>query len=544
MKKDLKLRWYQVEAITACMDYLTSTCGKKNPLIVCPTGSGKSIIIAKIAELIQNIVDREPDAVIMVLSHVKEIVEQDAEELTDLLGIEMVGVYSSGLKRKERRQVTVAGIQSVYKKAHLFKRATHIIVDEAHLIPPDGEGMYHTFIDAIDAPVIGLTATPFRLGSGYLHKGKNKLFDKLVYDVDIVKLIQQGHLSPLLTKGSKHEMSTEGIKKIGNEFSSKQLEEKFDKFEKTRDIVGELVKYKEERKSWLLFAIGIEHAEHIAEQLRALGVKAEAVHSKISAENRAYRVRLFKEGRLQCLVSVATLTTGFNHPAVDLIGLVRPTNSPVLHVQMIGRGLRTAEGKEDCLVLDFAGNIMRLGPINAVHVAEKGKGGKGDAPVKCCPDCDTHVPASATRCYICGHEFPINRERKLSTTAHVTEAVKIGSKPTWQEVKKVLYQIHHGPKGESLKVTYVCGMRMFNEWVAIGRGGRAGYNSEHWWTYRSKWKNHPDYWPPKNVRDALKRASRGELNEPTRILINENGKYPNIGQHIFGGEAQVKSGAG
>jgi len=539
MKAALKLRWYQVEAITACMEYLVSTCGKKNPLIVCPTGSGKSIIIAKIAELIQKIVDRDPDAVIMVVSHVKEIIEQDAEELTDLLGEDLVGVYSSGLKRKERRQVTVAGIQSVFRKAHLFKKTTHIIVDEAHLIPPDGEGMYHTFIDAIDAPVIGLTATPFRLGSGYLHKGKNKLFDKLVYDVDIVKLIKQGHLSPLLTKGSKHELSTEGIKKIGNEFSSKALEEKFDKFEKTKDIVGELVKYKETRKSWLLFAIGIEHAEHIAEQLRDLGVVAEAVHSELNNTLRAEHVRNFKSGRIQALVSVATLTTGFNHPEVDLIGLIRPTNSPVLHVQMIGRGLRTAEGKEDCLVLDFAGNIMRLGPINDIHIAEKGKGGKGEAPVKCCPDCETHVPASAARCYVCGHEFPINRERKLSTRAYETEAVRTATKPAWQKVSKVLYQIHHGAKGESLKVTYVCGMRMFNEWVALGRGSRAGYMAEHWWTYRSQWNKHADFWPPKTVQEAIKRANKGELNAPVKILINENGKYPSIGQYIFPGEAEA-----
>lgn len=546
MKKNLKLRWYQVEAISACMDYLRDNPGL-NPLIVCPTGSGKSVIIAKIAELIDGIVERDPNAVILVVSHVREILEQDAEELEGLLGADRVGVYSSGLKRRERRQVTVAGIQSIHRKAHLFDKATHIIVDEAHLIPPDGEGMYLSlFAELEHASIIGLTATPFRLGTGYLHKGKKKLFDELVYDVDIVKLIQQGYLSPLLTKGSKNELSTNGIKKVAGEFSTKQMEEKYDKYEKTRDIVGELLQYKEERKSWLLFAIGIEHAEHIAEQLRKQGVVAEAVHSNLDGTVRKEFIHNFKLGRIQCLVSVATLTTGFNHPAVDLIGLIRPTNSPVLHVQMIGRGLRIAEGKENCLVLDFAGNIMRLGPINDVHVPIKGKGGKGVAPVKCCPDCETHVPASATKCYICGHVFPINKERKLSTRAYEMEAIrnKKTVEPAWQEVKSVRYQKHFGAKGESLKITYVCGMRMFNEWVAIGRGGRAGYMADHFWTYRTRFGKHEGYWPPKTVDEAIMRANKGELNAPIRILIKEDGKYPSIGRYIFPHDEPIAGATG
>jgi len=537
--KNIKLRWYQVEAIAACIDYLEENPGK-HPLIVCPTGSGKSVIIAKIAEVIERIQEREPDAVILVVSHVKEIIDQDAKALEALLP-GRVGVYSSGMKRKERKSITVAGVQSIYRKPYLFRKATHIIVDEAHLIPPDGEGMYQTLFEELcNAVVIGLTATPFRLGSGYLHTGNKRLFDELVYEVDIVKLIQQGYLSPLLTKGSTQELSVEGITTVAGEFNTKQMEETFDKFEKTNAIVEEMVQYKETRKSWLVFAIGISHAEHIAEELNKHGVIAKAVHSKLSGEVRDRYVRQFKAGHIQALVSVATLTTGFDHPAVDMIALVRPTNSPVLHVQMIGRGLRIAEEKENCLVLDFAGNIMRLGPINDVHIAEKGKK-KGVAPIKTCPSCQTHVPASARACYICGHEFKIDTEKKLTTQAHEVEAIKTSKGPSsaWHDVTQVLYTKHFGAKGTSLKVTYRCGMRMFNEWLAIGRGGRGGYMADHWWTYRSRFAKHPEYWPPTDVDIALKRIKRGELNEPTRILVEEDGKYPRIERSEFGVPEQI-----
>ena len=115
------------------------------------------------------------------------------------------------------------------------------------------------------------------------------------------------------------------------------------------------------------------------------------------------------------------------------------------------------------------------------------------------------------------------------------EAVRTKVEPAWQEVKSVGFQIHHGAKGESLKITYMCGMRMFNEWVAISRGGRAGHMAEHWWNYRTRFGNHEGYWPPKTAVEALRRANKGELNVPVKILVKEDGKYPRIERYIFPG---------
>lgn len=522
-------RYYQVEAVQATLDYIAKDVNK-HPLIECPTGSGKSHIIAMLCQQLENKV--------LVLSHVKEILEQDIEKLEELLD-EEIGVYSAGLGRKDiDKNITVGGIQSIYKNIDLFEDIEYIIIDEAHTIPKEDQSMYRKVISALShCVVIGLTATPFRLSGGYLHKGEDKLFNDIVYRIDVVRLIKEGYLCPLITKNADKLLDTDKVRLHAGDFSSKDMSKKFDKFDTTNAIVEELTIYRRLYKHWLLFAIDIEHAEHIKEALIAVGITADVMHSKRTNIENEYAKWEYKNKNIQCLISVAKLTTGFDAPHTDLIALVRPTKSPVLHVQMIGRGLRIHEGKQHCLILDFAGNIERLGPINDVFIKEPGKKQEreGKAPIKTCPECNTHVPAVAKKCYICDYEFPQKESKDLCYKASTKQAVseRKESQQQWFNVDRVSYSFHSGPRGTSLRVKYLCGLRQFSEWFAIGRDNYGGTKAAQWWTMVSKWRCHPEYRIPKTVKEAVKRAQNGELYEPKRIYVEPDGAYFKVKSHFY-----------
>jgi len=517
----MTLRYYQKEAVSSAIKYLDTEKG--HPLIVLPTGSGKTHILG---ELCKRLTERDSRAKILIISHVKEILTQDYKQLKQFVDPDSIGLYSSGLKSFERKKYTIASIQTIYKLGTTFRDYRYIIVDEAHLIPAKGEGRYKTFFKGMPhAKIIGLTATPFRLGHGYLTD--NHLFDKVVYNADLVKLIEQGYLTKLITKEPNFEMPVENLKVIAGDYSKNSLSTELDRTEITKQILNELVKYRYVRKKWLIFAIDIEHAENINTLLCEMGIRSAAIHSNLDFD-RTVLINLYKDNHLQALVSVETLTTGFDVPSVDLVALMRPTQSPVLHVQMIGRGMRICEGKESCLVLDFAGNTKRLGPINDVYVAVKGdKKGKGGAGfTKTCPDCQEIVHVVTKECPSCGHIFKF--KQALASTADVVEVIKTNKLklPNKFIVNDIKYSKHVKIGGAvSLKVSYRCGLRTFSEWVGLEHTGYPRVRAESWWKYRAGTN------PPDSVQEALQRV--GELHTPEAIYVSETSKYPEIVRYEF-----------
>lgn len=518
-----KPRPYQLEAINSVLDYFKQG-NKGHPLVVLPTGAGKTHVLGGLCQRIHKLYPKEN---VLVLSHVQEILSQDYKALLQYLPPEIVGLYSAGLNVRQVSQFTVASIQSVYSK-DFFKDHRLVIVDEAHLIPESGEGRYRTFFsNNPDAKIVGLTATPYRLGLGMLTDG---LFDKIVYNKDIQELIDAGYLCKLISKATTQQMNTRDIKITAGDFNLKDLAVKLDKTSITHLIIRELTPYVKERKSWLVFCIDIAHAEHVTEELNKVGVSAMCVHSQMVGD-RTEIIKQFKAGRFQALVSVETLTTGFDAPNVDLIALMRPTMSPVLHVQMIGRGLRIMEGKQDCLVLDFAGNVARLGPINHVKAPTPGlKKGTGKAPTRTCPECSEIVHLSAKVCTACGFEFPV--ETKLLPYADSHDIIAKREQKTEYEVTQVYYYEHQKVNGKpSMKVSYICGafgMRAFNEWIALEHEGFAQHNARHWWSRRSSIK------PPLTVKEALTKTHT--LRKPKAIIVDESGKYPVIKSFVWGDE--------
>lgn len=512
---------FQKEAILSILHYFKSGKGK-NPLVVAPTGSGKSVIISCFIEFVKK---KWPEQNILIISHVKEILEQNIKAIRRQIPDGDIGLFSAGLKSRDIKSITIAGIQSIYNKSEQFQEFNIIIVDECHTIPTRNDGMYRLFLKKMKKPIIGFTATPFRLGHGYLHLGDGKLFDDIVYNIPIKKLQREGYLCKLVTRGSKEKMDTQSIRKQAGDFIIKDLALAFNREEITKRITTNLLDYKKTRSKWLIFAINIEHCEQITKQLNILGVKASFVHSRMK-ENREDVINDFKEGKYQALVSVAVLTTGFDVPDVDLIALMRPTASPVLHIQIIGRGLRIAEGKKDCLILDFAGNLLRNGPIDNPIVRSKGDGISGEAPLKECDQCYEIVHIAVKYCPNCNNEFLFKHNLTQNNSSQ-----GLLTKSYWHEVNDIEYTNYIGSKGiPILKVLYICGIRRFSEYICLEHGGYATYKAKFWWERRSKEE------APNRVSTACELAYT--LKKPKKILVNESGRYVVIEDHIFEGEEE------
>jgi len=529
-------REYQNLAISKTFEYMVAN-PKSHPLVAMPTGSGKTAVLSKIIDqAIKNY-----GVNVLVISHVKEIIEQDTIALQNSIDGIPISVFSAGMKRREIGKITVASIQTIYKSPELFQDFRFIIIDECHLIPPNGTSMYRQFLSNLhsNARYFGLTATPYRLGTGYIWGGEDSIFDELIYDITskdkFVDLINNGYLCPIRPYAPKVELNTENIRVAGGEFIEKDMALAFDREAITDAIVQESLRFIERAKKALIFAIDIKHAEHIATELVMKGVRAFPVHSKME-EDRASIIRKFKAGKYDAIVNVNILTTGFDDPEIDLIILIRPTRSPVLHVQMIGRGLRVAPGKDECVVLDFAGNTKRLGPINDMVIKKKTpREGGGEPMVKTCPDCQTMCHLSARKCDHCDYIFPINHN--LSTQAD-TQQIIATDRSIEHTVTEIRYKIHNKKNSPpSMKVEYQCGLRTFNEWICIQHHGYARAYARNW--VKVRLEKSPN--PPGNediINDMLTKVDI--LNEyshllakPKMIAVKESGKYPNIIRYIF-----------
>ena len=403
----LPLRDYQQRAITLLYAWLS--CHSGNPCIVAPTGSGKSHIIAG---LCRDVLNRWPQSKILILSHVKELLEQDAEKIRLAWGDSApLGIYSAGLGHKDCGcAITVAGIQSVRNRADLIGFVDLVIVDEAHLISHKAEGGYRTLLNALllrnpNLRIVGLTATPYRLGHGLISEN-GALFDGIIEPVKIEELVARGFLAPLRSKLPNTVLDVHGVKKHGGEFVASELQAAVDTDRDNVFIVEETIRRAEDRKAWLFFCTGVAHAKRIRDVLVDHGIVAETVTGATPKEERARILAEFRAGNIRALTNAEVLTTGFDYPDIDLIAMCRPTMSPGLYVQMLGRGMRVKSHTDHCLVLDFAGNVRTHGPIISVEAPRyKGSGG-GDAPVKVCDVCSELVHLSLRVCPCCGYEFP------------------------------------------------------------------------------------------------------------------------------------------
>ena len=524
--------WFQNEAIASVPAYFEHNDG--NPVVAMPTGTGKSVVIAFLIRWILSMWARQR---IMVLTHVKELVEQNAARMRQAWPEAPIGIYSAGLKMRDTvMPITFAGVASVHGRVQEFGWRDLIFIDEAHLLSPNDNSMYqHVIADFKKInpklKVVGFTATPYRLGQGLITDGG--LFTDICYDITGMaafnRLINEGFMAPLITKKTNSEIDTSGLAIAAGDFKIGQLEEALSRV--VIKACEELCARAYDRDSILIFAPGVKNSIQIAELMNRFGVKTAAVHSntkeyKISDAERDNRIEAFKRFELKCVVNNNVLTTGFDHPGLDCIAMMRPTMSPGLWVQMLGRGTRVspATGKRDCLVLDFAGNTRNLGPINDPIIPKKKGAGGGDAPVRICLTCGTYNHASVRRCVCCDMEFDFSPNIVgQASTAEVlrSEAPVIETLP----IKMVLYSSHTKRREGArpcLRVQYITGVQRFDEWVHLEApyGSEPGKKARDWWRMR-----HPTE-PPATVSEAL--AYQQSLRVPKYIRVVVNRKYPEI----------------
>jgi len=522
----LTLRPYQQAAITSIYGYFQKNAG--NPLVVIPTAGGKSLVMAS---FIEGVLKSWPDQRILVVTHVRELIAQNHAEMIGLWPEAPAGIYSAGLgKREAQARILFAGIQSIHRRATEIGHTDLVMIDEAHLIPGKSNTMYRRFLDALSAfnpalKVIGLTATPFRLDSGMLHEGKNALFTDIAYEAPVRDLIDQGYLSPLISKQPATRLDVSKVGTRAGDFIARDLAAAVDQDAITRAAVAEIIDHGKDRKSWLAFCSGVDHARHVAEEFDRRGITCRTIFGDTPKDERDAIIAAFKRGEIQALASMGVLTTGFNAPAVDLIALLRPTQSAGLYVQMVGRGTRLSPGKENCLVLDFAGNVRRHGPIDLVRPRRHGDGNGGEAPTKVCPECDSIIALSAMECPDCGHVFPA-REVKIAPTA-ATLPVLSPKATQWVKVGGVSYSRHDKRGGRpSLKVSYSCGLTTYREWVCFEHHGYARRKAEEWWRKRA-----PGIPVPRDVNEAL--AQSRHLARPSNISVRPSGRYFEITGYRF-----------
>lgn len=524
-------RWYQTESVQACWDFLRNKPG--HPCIELPTGAGKSLVIGMMIRDTMAWAGRA-----LVLAHRKELIEQNAEKCAALVPGLDVGIYSASLRRKDYHQAVICGqIQSCYKKQACYNLGHRdlVIIDEAHLIPSDGDGMYLQMINHLQTinpqlRVIGLTATPYRLDSG-LVCGPDRVLTEICYKVPLLRLIKEGYLCPLTSKEPSHLMNTQGVGLRGGEFIQKDLDAHAAHEEVVRAAVLELLSWTHDRHSCLLFCCGKKHAvmvrDHLAQQVSSDQVAY--VDGETSSGERSSILERFKAQEIRYLVNIDVLTTGFDAPNVDAIGLLRPTMSPGLLYQMIGRGLRLHPLKQDCLILDFAGNIERHGPVDQLKppklkVSASGEGAPGEAPARACPKCKELVSIQVRECPACGYEWP-PPEAKHEAEASDLPVLSNGKPQVtneWVEVKgQPAYTVYSG-KGtgapRTLRVTYkLAGVTAVSEYICLEhpKGSYARKKAEAWWKSRtsvpcpdSVWRA---WWLLKDVPDLLTWPERIEL---------------------------------
>lgn len=539
----LQLRPYQRASIDGLYDFW-STYPAGNPLLVVPTGGGKSLIIAK---SIEEFIEQEPSTRIVQVTHVKELIEQNYREFVGVSPFTPAGIYSASLNRRDSgAKVLFAGIQTVYKHARKIGHVDALYVDEAHLIPRDSTTMYGRFIAELreinpNLIVIGLTATDYRLDSGRLTQGEDKLFDGVAYEISIRELIDLGYLVPLISKATATQLDVKGVARRGGDYIQSALQAAVDKHPITKAAVDEIVEYgeRENRRSWLCFCAGVEHAYHVRDEIRSRGFSCETITGDTDKKERKEIVESFRNRSIRALTNANVLTTGFNAPGVDLLAMIRPTESTSLYVQMVGRGTRciganieesTRNGKANCLVLDFAGNVRKHGPVDNVSPRKPGKG-DGEAPVKECPTCHSLIFAGLSECPDCGHIFERDVEKNIRKTADAVPILS-NSRPEFVRVTRRTFYRHDKPGGTpSIRVEYLCGVVVHKEWICPEHEGYARAKFERWW------KEHGGQGEAPNSIDATL-ARVGELREVAEVRIRANGKHWEITGRKLGDRAR------
>ncbi|WP_105190024.1 DEAD/DEAH box helicase [Pseudoalteromonas sp. T1lg48] len=402
----MELRPYQHEAISALTDfYLTSKVTKG--LCVLPTASGKTVIFA---QLIKQLIEQHPSLRVLMLAHTQEIVQQNEDKLKAIWPDADIGIYCAGLGRKEIKQITSASRDSIIKEIGEYPEWDLVIVDEAHLIPPEQTARYQYILDTIslhgpEPKIIGFTATPFRMQSGEIFgEEKNKLFKKLIYRKRIDELVNSGYLCNLraVVTDNRAVADTSKVRVSKNDFVQTDLEQVTAVEPIVEAIVADWLNKTSGNLPTVFFASSVAQAHMFEHCLATFGFDFPLITATTAKAQRAEYLSEFESGNIQGLVNVATLTTGWDAPRLACIVNARPTRSPALFLQIVGRGLRLHPSKNETLLLDYGQNLERFGVLERVKPELEDRQHHDEQNlVTACEVCDTVVSVYELECPFC-----------------------------------------------------------------------------------------------------------------------------------------------
>jgi DNA repair protein RadD len=521
----MKLREYQTRALDMLYAWFEKNA-TGHPVLNMPGGSGKSVVIASLAkDALQN----WPETRILMLVHSKELILQNADKLRKLWPGAPLGIYSASVgKRQMGEPITYAGIGSVAKRAKELGHIDLCIIDEVHAVSTAESGIYRKLIsDLLEINpamrIVGLSASPYRLGQGLITEGPTAIFSEILEPVSIEELVFKTHLVPLRSKITKHKLDTDGLHKRQGEYIASEMEAKFNTDDHNSAVVQEIIEMASNRAHWLIFCSGVAHSEAVAECLRAAGIAAEALDATHSKAERERKLADFESGKLRALCNVGILTTGYDFPALDCIAFLRPTMSPGLYLQMAVRGMRPHADKADCLVLDFAGVVSTHGPITNVQPPKKGGSGNGEAPVKICEACNELCPISALKCPACGNPFPAPAKKPL--TLHLDDIM--GVQGLEMNVRAWAWRKHTSKASgnEMLALTYYGGLSepAVTEYLPVMHEGYAGSRARQKLAEIAQKSGVALDYSSADLHDIAKQMTKGQ---PPRLLEHKrDGKH-------------------
>ena len=542
----MKLRYYQRDAIDSLHNWFETKPSSDHALIALPTAAGKTIIFS---HFIKEILAKDPGARFIVLAHRKELVDQAEKKLKAVWPDAPVGVLAAGLKRFEHdAQVLIASRDTLASPKRLAKvgKFDYMIVDEAHNVPPTSHTRYQKIItelsDRGDMKVMGCTATPYRMGQGYIYGNrKDHFFKGLAYTVSIPELIREGYLCRLSAYAVNDkaiiDAGSVSLKFKNGDFREKELEEVAMVDETIIEVVSDWIDnaYTKGRTATVFFCVSVLHAQKMTQYLKQYNISAAVITGETPSKERSQTLADFESGKIHALCNVGVLTEGWDAPRTDCIALLRPTQSIGLYVQMCGRGMRIHEDKDNCLLLDYGENVARHGCLDEVS---PGQANEGRYHPKICASCNVINSPSAKECIECGQVFESKQTKSLWTkkereVARRTKAEKQAvlsderkkSKPVFKSVTDIYATVTKSKNGSDYcQVIFTVGDEFFPKKMPLMFGHPTAHNMAV-----RKWKKITDEWgSPKQAWMAAELINNGAFDTISEIVVQKQGKYENV----------------
>ena len=535
------LRDYQQEALDAIVSAIPVD---ENILLQAATGAGKTVIFCA---LIEWLLTRWPRIRIGVLAHRRELITQAKNKLLKVWPEAPVGLAcaSTGEVVDVDKPVVIGSVQTMIRRTKETAPFDLVIIDEAHRIPPmNKKSQYQAWLKIMKKynpklRILGCTATPFRLGHGYIYgsqfrNGSKNLFESLHYNIGIRRLQGLGYLTEYRAKKTVSMKPDLKTVSVSGDYNLGELGSLMSRQEHVGSAVHAVQKYAQDRKRIVVFCVTIEHAENIKKTFSAANILSASVHSQMPLPQRDMILRDFEKGRIRVLANVGVLTEGWDSPAVDCILMCRPTKSPALYCQMVGRGLRPHPDKTDVLILDLSDNCTVHGdPASPVVEIPKTTGLTSGPVWKSCPRCFELVAVGTKICPSCGHEFvlpPVAQNGK-PTMADVNWERPPAPEPRVVKIIDAFLENFISRKGNRmLKLRLVCNINGSFVREFVNEFFDFEGNASDWSRGKARrlWNTLVGTEPPESVEEAMSRQGELLMSLPDHIEVIEKDKWLNV----------------